>query len=246
MREIEIIYSLLNVVRNGEHNNDERISERLMRNFLHSHRGDSLRKYYNNGQTIDDEVFQLIKAKLIRLSSNEFMIELPHIVRFENNYGFYLEKNGTAIPIMTSQEYQLNRSNPFNGKFVSAKTSGNNLFVRLPQSLQGLDQLMETYGIIKGFMDSVFQQEVDNFNNNTNFPITIEVDLWACLVNPDDCPDYNWETDAFPFPAERLPELRQQILRNEFGIMTEMKRDEVQNARGDEIRYHDNSNVNNA
>ena len=230
--ELAFVYSILNVIRNAEHNNDERLSERLIRDFVRAHRPDSMRKYYNNGQTVDDEVFQLIPLVFTKLPTGEFMATLPKIIRFENNYGFFLDKYGTSLPIMTSQEYQLNKTNPFNNKFIACKTHGNNVFLRIPTNTNGLDIISENYTIINGFVQDIYSQELANVNNNTNEPVTIELDLHAVLLNPDDCPTYDWENDIFPFPAERLPELRQQILAREFNIMTQSKRDEIQNARG--------------
>ena len=43
--EKEIIYQILNTIRDAEHNQDERIGERLMRSFLKTYRGESMRKH---------------------------------------------------------------------------------------------------------------------------------------------------------------------------------------------------------
>lgn len=246
MTEKELIYSILNVVRNSEHNNDEGVPERLLRHFASVHRADSMRKYYKDGQVVDDEVFQKIPITLQKVN-DFFVVKIPQVIRFINHYGFYIEKYGSSITIGTSQEFHLNKRNPFNSKFIQSKTEGNDLFIRLPDSLEGLDQAEENYSVIKGFLDSIYQQELFNYNNpNEATPVVIELDFYAILQNPDDCPTYDWENDPYPFPAERLPELEQQILVREFGIMNQSKKDEIQNARADEVRYHDNEQVQNS
>lgn len=242
--EKHIIYSLIETIRDSEHNNDETLHEELLRNFLYDHRGDSLRKYYKDGQTINDEVFQKQTLSLVKLPNNDFIVKLPKIIRFTNHYGFYFEKYGMVIPVISSENFNLNKRNPFNSKFAYAKTDGNNLVLRLPESLEGLDQASENYIVLKEFLESIYQQELFNYN----FPleatdVVINVDFSAVLYNPTDCPDYDWEIDVFPFPAEKIPELKQQILVKEFGIMNQSKKDEVQNGRADQVRYHDNEEV---
>ena len=242
--ERHILYSILNGVRDAEHNNDEPVTESLLRNLIYTYRADSIRKHYRDGQTVSDEVFQRVPLKLLRLVDGTFVAQMPKIIRFTNNYGMYIEKFGTTIPIVTSQEFSLGRNNPFNRKFPHCKSEGNQLILRVPDSLQGLDQVGENYQVIKDFLDSIAAQELFNFNNPSMAKdVEINLDLRAVLSNPTDCEEYDWEVDIFPFPQERLPELRSQIMLKEFGIMKESKKDEVQNARADVIRYHDNGDV---
>lgn len=242
--EKAFIYSILNTVRVAEHNNDETVTESLLRNYVYIHRPESLRKFYKDGQTVGDEVFQKIEATLTKLPNGDFVFELPKIIRFTNHYGFYLEKYGMVIPVVSSENFNLNKRNPFNSKFAYAKTEGNKLLLRLPESLEGLDQAGENYVVINELLTSIYQQELFNYNFPLEAtPVVIQLDLSCVLYDPNDCPTYDWEVDIFPFPAERLPELEQQILVKEFGIMNQSKKDEVQNGRADQVRYHDNEDV---
>lgn len=243
MKEIELIYSLLNVIRNAEHNNDESVHENLLRNFCRIHRAEILKKYYEGGITVNDEVFQMIPMTFTKVGANEFKATYPKVLKLNNDFGFYVEKYGTTISISTSQQYSQNRKDFFNKKFIDIKAENQTLVMRLPDSLESLDQASENYNLIKEFLDSVYLQELNNFNENENNPITITADFYGVLYNPDDCPTYDWEEDSYPFPAEALPELERQVLVREFGIMNSAKRDEIQNSRADEIRYHDNEDL---
>ena len=79
MREIELIYSLLNVIRNAEHNNDESVHENLLRNFCRIHRAEILKKYYEGGITVNDEVFQMIPMTFTKVGANEFKATYPKV-----------------------------------------------------------------------------------------------------------------------------------------------------------------------
>ena len=62
--ELEIIYTMLEVLEGGELNNDEPLGERLLRNLLKKHRPDLIRKMYRNGIAADPEVFQHIVLQM--------------------------------------------------------------------------------------------------------------------------------------------------------------------------------------
>lgn len=243
--ELEAVYHILNVARAGEHNNDEPLTERLIRSFLQNHRADSLRKFYKDGHYVDDEVFQHLNIELSKNNQGQFQVKLPKAIRFEHHSGFYIEKNGFTIPIVSSQQYYFNKSNPHNKGFAFAKTEGQLLTLHIPKVIDILtpDVFSENYLFIKELNDYLASEEIYNFNNpNTpRLPLKINLDFHAILLDPSDDINYNWEKDSYPFPSERLFELATQVLAKEFGIMTASKKDPVQNAEGDE-----NKNANNA
>lgn len=237
--EQQLVYNILNTIRDAEHNEDERLSERLMRSYLRTYRAECLRKYYKNGHIVDDEVFQLITLSFKRIgNTNEFCAEIPKVIRFQNNYGFYLQKNGSTIPILNSEEYNLNKRNPFDGKLVNAKTEGNKITLSGGELTDCIASGTEAEGLIGSILD-----EVESQTNNGDKEIIIPFDFYGVLHNPEDAPGYDWEVDIYPFPSEKGDELKSQILRKEFGIMIQAKRDEVQNSRSDSVRYHENQNI---
>ena len=237
--EREIIYQILNTIRDAEHNEDERISERLMRSFLRTYRAESLRKYYKDGHVVNDEVFQRISIDLNRIgTTDEYSGTIPKVIRMSNHYGFYVEKNGISIPIQKSESYHLSKRNPFGKSLVQTKTEQNTLTLftgKLTQCMNGENE----NALLIGYLIDEVEPQINSDPKN----VKINLDFFAVLHNPDDQPGYDWETDIFPFPSERLPELKGQILAKEFGIMVQAKKDEVSNTRNDNVSAREESEI---
>lgn len=236
--EHEIVYNILNTIRNAEHNIDESITERLMRGFLRVYRAESIRKYYKDGHIVNDEVFQHIPLELNKISDDEFEIKIPKIIRFQNHYGFYIQKNGITIPVNTSEEYELGNKNPFNSSLVKAKTVSDKIVLYKGKLTNCMTGGNDNVTLISLFYNELQKQKLDGVKEPK-----IKIDFYGVLHNPDDCPQYNWEEDSFPFPSERLDELKTQILKKEFGIMVQAKKDEVSNSRSDDISYQENFKI---
>lgn len=237
--ELEIVYSILNTVRDAEHNNDEPVTERLMRSFLNTYRVDALRKYYKDGHVVDDEVFQLIPLKLSRIgNTHEFKGEIPKIIRLTNHYGFYLEKNGISIPIVDLEQYSLSKRNPFASHLVQSKTQQNTLTLFGGLISPNINGTQENGILIANILDEVEAQV-----NSSVTDIKVNVDFFGILTNPSDQPGYDWEKDIYPFPSEKLEELKSQILRKEFGIMMQAKKDEIANSRNDSLNAKDERQI---
>lgn len=242
--ELQIIYSILKTVRSAELNNDENVSERLLLSYIRKHRPDILRKHYNNGHTIGDEVFQTLPITLLKKSAKIFFCNLPKTVMFEHNYGVNISLFGIPFQIVTNEDFYLYQKNNKMNFFPIGTIVQNTLhfFIGNPDST-AYKTNSETHYAIKHIHDTIYQIELNNYNNETQLPIQFDVDYKAVLVNPDEQPGYSFENSIFPFPAERLPELEQTILSKEFNIILSTKKDEIQNARQDYIRYHDNENI---
>lgn len=242
--EKQIVYSILNTVRNHSYNNDEDISERLVRSHIHSYRADSIRKHYKNGHVVEDQVFQRVEIPFFSLkvkNAKEYVTNLPKLIRLDNHYGIRLEKLGIIIPVLDSELYALTKKNSLNNKKVFAKTDSHfaKIFIGDFKSCASTESDMQI--LITNILQEIENQQNDNVEN-----IKINFDLYGILYNPSNDPNYDWENDIFPFPAERNPELKMQILKNEFGIIVDLraKKDEVQNSRPDNIRYHEEQNIN--
>lgn len=242
--ERQIIYSILNTIRNHSHNNDEEVSERLLRSHVLSYRADSIRKHYKDGHVIEDQVFQRVNLpfKISRVKK-EFVAEAPRLIRTTNHYSLRLEKFGIPIDVLDSELYQLTKKNHLNNQKVFAKTDTKNIQVYIGDYNSCASKDSDIQIVINSILQEIQDQTNANIDDDK---ITINLDLYAVLYNPSDDPSYDWENDIFPFPAERNPELKNQILKNEFGIIVDLraKKDEVQNARNDSIRYHEEQNIN--
>lgn len=230
--EIKLVYSIIETLRNNEYNNDERLGERFVRDLLNKYRSDSLRKYSANGVIVNDEVFQKKSLILTQISEFEFQADLPKIIRFaQYNYGFYIEKNYFPFPIVSSESYYQYRKS-FTGYQPRAKTEGNKLTLFIGQESQFIESGSETGNIIK-----ILKEEANASNQ-------VSIDLRAVMFNPSDADNYNWETDIYPFPSERIEELTTQLIYKEYEIMSNAKTDEIGNQRADSVRYHDNTDIN--
>jgi len=227
MTEREIVYSIIETLNANEYNNDNTISERLVRNLIYSYRGEQLRKYYKDGVNLTDECYQTIEIKLDKINPFEFKGVTPQIIEFGNREGFYISKYGISIPVVNNTVYAMASENDL----PLAKRIGVNVNLKIQQSLSPCVSGSSKNGIVYNALLS------EGRKGSTN------VELTAVLVDPSDDSDYNWLTDVFPFPAEKLDELKTTILRKEFGITSQIKSDEVQNVRKDNVRYHENTNL---
>jgi len=125
-------------------------------------------------------------------------------------------------------EYSLTRDDD---KLPIAKKIGSRVTLKLPFSL---DKCIKSNSLRAVLYNELKDESVLG---------TIKMDLYAILVDPSDGKDYDWTSSPYPFPGEKLDELKTTILRKEFQITANVKSDEVQNARVDNIRYHENTNL---
>jgi hypothetical protein len=230
MTEKELVYSIIETLNSNQYTNDNKITERLVRNLLASYRGEVIRKYYSEGEDISEECFQYTKVAFTKERDNIFKADLPQIIRFSNRNGFFFEKIGISIPSVNMTTFSIAECNDL--PLIS--TTGNVARLKLATEL--------SYEV-KYNSDKYILYQVLNVLNSTSSKKDSTLDLRAVLVNPSDASDYNWLEDVYPFPAEKIDELKTTILRKEFGITSQVKPDEIQNARVDNVRYHENTNL---
>lgn len=230
--ELEIVYSLLNTLKAGEYNNDERLSERFLRNLLLVYRANSMRKIYKDGHIISDEVYQEFPINLLKRNDDDFSSTTPKTISLRHRYGFYIEKDGIEIPIVNSLEFNNSKRDVFECFRPKAKMNGNELIFYIG-----------SYDETRVSTTSRYYNLYEKLSKESEDNNSIDLHFYGLLYNPSDDPNYNWEESIFPFPAEKLEELKAQILVREFQFIIRAKKDEIQNTRGDEIRYHDNDDV---
>lgn len=229
MTELEIVYSLIETLNANEYNNDNKITERMVRNLVYSYRGEVLRKYYSEGNDITDECFQLIEVQFKKSGLLEFQSNSKtSIMELSYRQGMFLEKFGIPIPIVSSMEFSMANEEDL----PLAKKIGTLITLKYQKTLLSCIKTNSE----KAILLKAFQTE----SKNNEF---VEADLYAILVDPSKGKDYNWQETPFPFPGEKIDELKTTILRKEFGITANVKSDEVQNSRNDSIRYHENTNL---
>lgn len=238
--ERDIIYTMLDTYRASEISNDERVNERFMRDLLRKHRPDSLRKHYRNGITVAPEVFQYFDIRLTYVSPSIYSVELPKIINFEHHLGFEVNIDGYVIPVVNPGDFHRSRK-IFNTKYLPiGKMEGQKLTVYIGDDLNPcLSTDSDTYAALVEIKTRLNESPVLTPNEKG----TLRLNFSAVLLDPDDQPGYDMDTSVYPFPSERLKELTDQILQREFGIIVQAKPDEIQNARPDKIRYHDQDDV---
>mgnify|MGYP003606349841 CR=1 FL=1 len=223
--ELNLVYEYIDLVRNREHNLDEPITESLMRHIMSTYRGNILHTHYKKGVNISDEVVQSWDMEFTK-KGNFFSAKIPKTIRFQNNAGIFLEYYGYNIPVMESEAFELGVKNTFGKKTPKAKTVNDELIVYLPP----LSDCIMLAGTLVQLVKA---------SKNNKFSATFS----GVLVYPGDCPTYNWEKDAYPFPGEKLDQLKYLIASRDFGISAQFKKDEVQNARQDNVIYQDEFNI---
>lgn len=241
--ELEIINGIIESVSDSNFNNDFNLSERYLRALLRINRANELRIYYSNGLTVSDEVKQRKRLTFVSTSAgrttkypkaqNEYESNIPKMIEF-NGYSGSLDLMGIPIPVIQSHEYHNSKSDPFQKKLFFAKRDSKKITLFAPNENDCVSE--GNNGVIKNY---IFDP-----SNGTSSNRKFELELYGVFDDPDDADGYNWEEDAWPFPAERFDQFYTNLLRRQFGIMGNAKKDEVQNNREDTIRYHDNTDVN--
>lgn len=226
--EKEIVYNILNTARNEEHNVDEVISERLMRGYLRVHRASLLNKYYKNGHTFSDEIFQNVPIEITE-KNGEYIGKLPDIIRANKGYGFYAEMLGVRVPILNNEEYYLSKNS---NNTIYSTSIGNQFKLRVNAKMCGCGEYNDMVRIVEYFYQKQLKAKKEGVNIED---LKYEINIIAVLQNPSDDPNYDWEKSIYPFPPEMLEDLKYEVLRREINIMPHMRRDEIANSRNDSL-----------
>lgn len=223
--EEEIIYTLHDIVRGAQINQDDPINERLMRQFLRIHRGKILNTYYNKAQSIPDECFQNLGSIYFNFLNGYYISPvLPKTIRFKNHTGLIMSKDGYPISILNSEEFDLSLKNKFNKKHPKAKFVENQLYLNIGEAVNCTQ--------INNNPNSDLNKVVAKFNQEASLNI-VNTHLIACLVNTDDSLGYNWTEHAYPMPDELIDELLSNIKSKDFQLFLQLNGDTTGNIKFD-------------
>lgn len=219
--ELELIYTIWDVVSAGQTNSDDPINERLMRQFLRIHRGKSLEQYYRKGNSIPDEVFQNIGPINFYLRNGVWITDkLPKIIRLESGmFGLMLEKDGYTIPVMNSEEFSNAKRDRFNKYHPKTKFINNKLTLDLGQKQLCNDS-------IDGNSNSFLNSTVKTLHSES-LDADVKIDCQVILVNPDDDIHYDWTSTPYPMSDELIENLINSVNAREFNIFLKMRSDET-------------------
>lgn len=230
--ELQLIYTVWDIVRGAQINSDDPINERLMRQFLSIHRGKQLDQYYKKGQMIPDECFQSL-GSIAFTDSNGLIVSsnLPKIIRFEKGrYGIMLEKDGFIIPVMNSEEFTNAKHDRYNKFQPRTKFINNKLTLDLGME-QNCNQLLDDH--TNSSLNVIVRKlKAEQTQNN----ITIIGN--AVLVNPDDETGYDFESSPYPLSDELIENLVNSINAREFNLFLRTKSDETGDIRHNIAEQH--------
>jgi hypothetical protein len=230
--ELELIYTIWDIVRAGQINSDDPINERLMRSFLKIHRGKHLEQYYKKGKQIPDECFQSL-GTISFTSIGDVLISntLPKIIRFEKGrYGIMLDKDGFVISVFNSEEYtnaQFDRYNKFQPrvKFINNKLTLN---IGLEQDC---NQLLDNH---TNSMLNITVRKLKSEKTQNSVTLTGN----AVLVNPDNETGYDFTLSPYPLSDELIESLINSVNAREFNLFLRMRSDETGDIRHNIAEQH--------
>jgi hypothetical protein len=220
--ERDIIYSIWDVVRGAETNNDDPINERLMRGFLRSHRGKSLAVAYKLGSYVPDEVFQDLGVIEFDIKSDgdyKSKLPIPKTIRFDKgNNGIMLNKGAYTVPTLNSEEYDLMKNNKFNCYKPRVKYLNNHFTLNIGAEILCAQTSDISSSVLNTAVLELAQEAVAKTVNITGLGV---------LVNPDDEVGYDWLTSPYPMPDELIEGLINSVNAREFNIFLKVKSDET-------------------
>lgn len=228
--ELELIHTIWDTVTGGESNADSNINERLMRQYISSHRGKSLDVTYKKGLMIPDECFQSLGVVEFTLDNGEYKSSsIPKIIRFKNNEGIMLNKNALLIPVLNSEEYINSKKDKFN-KFHPKVKFINNVFTLFLGIEQNCSQ-------IEDLSNSTLNFNVRQLLNEAKQG-TVRIEASAVLVRTDDGENYDWKKDPYPMPDELIENLINSVNARDFNIFLQMKSDETGDLRSNVAEHN--------
>ena len=223
--EEQLIYTIWDIVRAGQINDDDPINERLMRQFLSIHRAKLLNQYYKKGEQIPDECFQSIGSIGFSLANNDWKSEkMPKVIRFEKgNYGMMFSKDGLPISVFNSEEFYTSQFDRYNKYHPKLKFINEKLVLFLGLEKNNNQNQDDTTNSSLNLVVRKLKAEA-SFNN-------VNIFGQAILVNPDDGEDYDFTSSAYPYPDELIESLINSVNAREFNLFLKLNSDEIGDGR---------------
>lgn len=231
--ELDIIYTIWDIITGGETNSDDPINERLMRQFLRIHRGRTLATAYKRGDTIPDECFQNLGTIPFVLENKEYVSTnvLPKIIRLKNNSGLMMNKDGYTLSVLNSLEFDNAPKDQFNKFQPKLKFINRKLVLSF-----GMEQIGNQ---IEDLTNSLMNSTVRKFEQESKFN-TVSISGLGILVNTDEEVGYDWTVDPYPMPDELIENMINSVNAREFNVFLKMKPDEIGNNRNDAAQHNTN------
>jgi hypothetical protein len=222
LTEENIIYTIWETVRAAEINQDDGINERLMRDYLRSHRGRHLAKNFESFYELPDECFQYLGEKdFVLEGTNLVHSSLPKMILLKKNQGIRLSKDGVVIPVLNSEQWLNEQKTKFGKPHPSVKIRDTKAFMyrgSYPLCC-GQEETPSPLSLLIKDLSLVTQTDV--------VPFSVE----AVLVDPDDAPGYDFSSSPYPMPDNLIEDLINSVTYRDFNVFLKTKSDEVSDMR---------------
>lgn len=220
MTEQEIIYGILETIRAHEITDDEKVTEAILRTYLANYRNEDIKNVFE----ISEEHYQNIDLAF-KKENTLFTTLLPGIIFERGRIGISINDFTGYVPV-TSKEEAVNasRSKMYKPPYISYITNG-----KLYLLVQ--NDVLET------------MPGANSYLKNLLLSPNPKIEAQVILSDVSKGKGYDWTSTPYPLAANRIQTIRKNILRQEFGITVEVKKDEVQNTRQDNIIYQDESKL---
>lgn len=220
MTEQEIIYGILETIRAHEITDDEKVTEAILRTYLAHYRNEDIKNVFE----ISEEHYQNIDL-VFKKENNVFNAPIPGVVYERGRIGFLMNDFIASVSLVSKEEaVNSQKSRMYKPAYIGYITNGKfNLLIN--------EDTLET-----------MPASVSNLKKILLSPNPV-IEISAILSDVSKGKDYDWTSTPYPLSANRVQTIRKNILRQEFGITVEVKKDEVQNSRQDNIIYQDESKL---
>lgn len=221
MTEQEIIYGILETIRAYEITDDEKVTEAIIRNYLANYRNEDIKNVFE----ISEEHYQNIDL-VFKKENETFTSVLPGIIFERGRIGISISDwSVTPVPVSSKEEaMNARRSRMYRPPYIAYLTNGKiHIIVQ--------SDVLETMPAANSYLKNLLLSRDP------------KIEIQAILSDVSKGKNYDWTKTPYPLSANRIQTIRKNILRQEFGITVEVKKDEVQNARQDNIIYQDESKL---
>lgn len=210
-----LIKDLLNISRGGKYTTDEPISERQLEGWIHQYRALLIKRDIDKGRRINPNylqripIIELTKEDKLALNSSVVSgidiwrtnIQIPNILDLNKKSGLVYvgDISGKEIQLMPEKRIVWLSEESYTGNIPAAWLDGGYIYVYNPKGLK--------YISVKG----VFEVPTDVYN----------------IVNPRTNQKNASYDDPYPIPIDKVPILKDMILKSELGLEFKMPTDDI-------------------
>lgn len=139
--EKEIVYSILNSLRGSHSDNNDMLSERLIRSWVNTERANILLQFTDAGRSISEENYQDIHLEVDKIEDNLYCQNIPKIIFFNKRTGVRILHKTNNVLMCTKSQNVHYQKNPYTANLDRAWLIGNKLFSYLKEGYEDVEIL---------------------------------------------------------------------------------------------------------